>query len=75
MYVCMYVCVYVCMYVCIFWILELGICRSWMSLVVIVCMMPLILAVIIMGGSTILLVARGLGREWHISRVFGWKLL
>jgi hypothetical protein len=35
------------------WILELGICRSWRSLTVVVCIVPLIPAVIIMGGSTI----------------------
>ena len=35
------------------WILELGIYRSWRSLTIVVCIVPLILAVIIMGGSTI----------------------
>jgi hypothetical protein len=35
------------------WILELGICRSWKSIIVVVCKVPLILAVIIIGGSTI----------------------
>jgi hypothetical protein len=34
------------------WILELGICRSW-SLTVVVCIIPLIPGVIIMGHSTI----------------------
>ena len=33
--------------------MELGICRSWRSLGVVVCIVPLILAMIIMGGSTI----------------------
>ena len=35
------------------WSLELGICRSWRSLTVVVCIMPLIPTVIIMDGSTI----------------------
>ena len=35
------------------WILELGICRSWRSLTIIACIVPLIHAVIIIGGSTI----------------------
>ena len=35
------------------WIWELEICRSWRSLTVVVCVAPLILAVIIMGGSLI----------------------
>ena len=35
------------------WILKLGSCRSLRSLTVVVCVVPLILAVIIMGGSTI----------------------
>ena len=35
------------------WILGLGICRSWRSLTVVICIVPLIHAVIIMGFSTI----------------------
>ena len=35
------------------WILELGICRSWRSLTFVVCTVPFIHALIIMGGSTI----------------------
>ena len=35
------------------WILKLRFCRSWRSLSVVVCIMPLILVVIVMGGSTI----------------------
>ena len=35
------------------WILKLGICRSWRSLTIVVCIVPLIHATIIMGGSTI----------------------
>ena len=36
-----------------FWILELGICRSWRTLTVVVSKLPRIPAMIIMGGSTI----------------------
>ena len=46
------------------WILELGICRSWRSLIVVVCIMPCIFAVIIMGGSTI-------HASWDKS---GWRM-
>ena len=35
------------------WILELEICRSWGNLSIVVCIVPLIHAVIIMDGSTI----------------------
>ena len=35
------------------WILELGICRPWRSLTVVVCIVSLILAVIIRCGSTL----------------------
>ena len=35
------------------WIRELEICRFWRSLIVVICIVPLIPAVIIMGGSTI----------------------
>ena len=35
------------------WILELEICRSWKGLTILVCIVPLILAVIVVGGSTI----------------------
>jgi hypothetical protein len=35
------------------WILELGVCRIWRSLRVVVCIVSLIHATIIMGGSTI----------------------
>ena len=35
------------------WILELDICRSWRCLIVVVCIVPLVHATIIMGGSTI----------------------
>ena len=35
------------------WILELGICRSWRSLTIVVCIVPLTYGVIIMGGTTI----------------------
>ena len=35
------------------WILELEICRSWRSLTIVVYMVPFIIVVIIMGGSTI----------------------
>jgi hypothetical protein len=35
------------------WILELGICRSWRSLTIVVCIVSFIHAVFILGGSTI----------------------
>ena len=47
------------------------ICRSWRSLIVIVCIVPLILAVIIMGGSTIHPCWERRGGEWRIYQVFG----
>ena len=52
------------------WILELGICRSW-TLTVVVCLIPLIPGVIIMGHSTIHpSLGIGVGGEWHIYHVF-----
>ena len=35
------------------WGLELGICSSRRSFIIVVCIVPLILAMIVMGGSTI----------------------
>ena len=35
------------------WILELGICKFWRSLAVVVCIVSLIIAKIIMGGSIV----------------------
>ena len=46
------------------WILELGIWRIWKSLTIVVCIVSLILAMVIMGGSTI-------HPSWDRS---GWRL-
>ena len=48
------------------WILELGICRSWRGLTVVVCVMPLVHVVIIMADSIIHLVGTRVGGEWRI---------
>ena len=54
------------------WILKLGICRSWRSLTVVVCIVPLILAVIIMSGSTILGWVRN---GWRMAYLLSFRLV
>ena len=51
--------------------LEFGICKSWRSLTVVVCIMPFIHVVIVMGGSTIHHIGVDVGGEWCIYQVFG----
>ena len=48
------------------WILELGICGSRRSSTIVVCIVFLIHAMVIMGGSTSTLVGIGVGGEWRI---------
>ena len=55
------------------WIM--GMCRSWRSITIVVCIVPFIRVVIIMGGGTNPPVGIAVGGEWHIYQVFGWWLL
>ena len=57
------------------WILELGICSSWRSLTIVVCIVFLIPIVIIMGGSIIQTSLDKSGWRMAYFQVFGWWLM
>ena len=55
------------------WILELGVCRSWRSLTIVVCIVTLIPGVIITGGSIIPLSWDGSG--WRMAYLSSFWLV